>query len=94
MLLRVHLFLLFIDKVIGVQGACQPPEYSSRKACDEEHATSGFACRRRRKYNIFLKSETPNGAKPQEAHRTPRGKRAPGAEINRFQELQIFREHP
>jgi hypothetical protein len=34
--------------------------------------------------------ETPNGAKRQEAHRTPRGKRAPGAEINRFQQLQIF----
>jgi hypothetical protein len=32
--------------------------------------------------------ETPNGAKRQEAHRAPRGKRAPGAEINHFQEQQ------
>ncbi|MFC0235810.1 hypothetical protein [Fictibacillus sp. 7GRE50] len=29
--------------------------------------------------------ETPNGAKRQEAHRSPRGKRAPVAEINYFQ---------
>jgi hypothetical protein len=27
--------------------ACQPPEYTSCKACDEEHAASRFACRRR-----------------------------------------------
>jgi hypothetical protein len=37
------LFILFIDKLIGVQGArlrlgaaCLPPENPSRKACDEE----------------------------------------------------------
>ncbi|MDM5316038.1 hypothetical protein QUF49_08550 [Fictibacillus sp. b24] len=29
--------------------------------------------------------ETPNGAKRQEAHRTPRGKGVPGTENNHFQ---------
>ncbi|MDM5316491.1 hypothetical protein QUF49_10850 [Fictibacillus sp. b24] len=34
--------------------------------------------------------ETPNGAKPQEAHRTPRGKRASETEITHLQVQQRF----
>ncbi|MFG6496024.1 hypothetical protein P8610_11730 [Fictibacillus sp. UD] len=36
-------------------------------------------------YGTSGQVETPNGAKRQEAHRKPRGKRASGAEINHFQ---------
>jgi hypothetical protein len=38
--------------------------------------------------------ETPKGAKRQEAHRLPRGKRAPGAEINHSQKQQGLRKQP
>ncbi|OOE13728.1 hypothetical protein UN64_00475 [Fictibacillus arsenicus] len=38
--------------------------------------------------------ETPKGAKRQEAHRPPRGKRVPGAEINHFQEQHSLRKQP
>jgi hypothetical protein len=61
LLLLGHFFL--IDKLIGVQGACQLPEYSSRKACDEEANSDSIACRRRSKY--IRSGETLNGAKRQ-----------------------------
>ncbi|MFG6497503.1 hypothetical protein P8610_19225 [Fictibacillus sp. UD] len=32
--------------------------------------------------------------RPNVAHRLPRGKRAPGTEINHFQEQQTFRKQP
>ncbi|MDM5314448.1 hypothetical protein QUF49_00470 [Fictibacillus sp. b24] len=37
-------------------------------------------------YGTSGQVETPNGAKRQEAHRTPRGKRAYGTETNNIQE--------
>ncbi|WP_394604422.1 hypothetical protein [Fictibacillus sp. UD] len=38
-------------------------------------------------YGTSGQVETPNGAKRQEAHRTPRGKRASGTEINCLQSI-------
>jgi hypothetical protein len=45
-------------------------------------------------YGTSGQVETPNGAKRQEAHRTPRGKRAAGAEINHFEKQQCMRKQP
>jgi hypothetical protein len=55
---------LFIDKLIEAQGACQPPEITSCKACDEE-SRFGRVYLKTQEHKCFLEGETPHGAKRQ-----------------------------
>ncbi|MDM5314717.1 hypothetical protein QUF49_01860 [Fictibacillus sp. b24] len=72
--------------MIGVQGACLPPEKLLARHATRNSTSIEFACRRRSKNTSIggqvrhLKVKRTNVA-----HRLPRGKRASGTEINHFQ---------
>jgi hypothetical protein len=98
LLLLGSFFILFIERLVGAQGARllrdQCAYYLSNllaRHATRKLASTGFSCRRR-STNASLKMRLLKVQRAKEAHRPPRGKRVPGAEINH--EQQSLRKQP